>query len=113
MDLSVVAGKCRALFLTHIRVIPRTLEYLRVYFHEWAYMERQSQAETDGAFKRRVSDTLRTMSTAENKPREVRIIQFQPAFDWSLVWVNLQYVRLSYGARSAWCLVIHDIIPRM
>jgi len=72
--------------LPHIRVIPRSLEYLSIYLHEWAYMELQRQAETGRDFKRRVYDTLRTMSTLETKPRVVRIMQLQPAIDWSLVW---------------------------
>ena len=33
-----------------------------------------------------VFDTLRTMSTVQTKPREVRIMQLQSAIDWSLVW---------------------------
>jgi len=49
-------------------------------------MELQRQAETGRDFKRRVYDTLRTMSTLETKPRVVRIMQLQPAIDWSLVW---------------------------
>jgi hypothetical protein len=95
----------------HIRVIPRTLEYLCIYFHEWAYMESQRQAETSRTFKRRVYDTLQMMSIAESKPWEVRIMQLQPTIDWSLVWGNLRNVRLPEGARSAWYMVIHDIIP--
>ena len=93
LDLIDVAANCRALFLTrfwaqgerdgsltaewlniwallsprtnppHIRVIPRTLEYLRIYFHEWPYMKPQRQAETPREFKRRVYNTLQTMST--------------------------------------------------
>lgn len=63
----------------HIRVIPRTLEYLCIYFHEWACIELQRQAETQREFKRRVYNTLRNMSTAENKPREVRVMQLQQA----------------------------------
>ena len=51
------------------------------------------------------------MSTAETKPREVCIMQLQPAIDWSLVWGNLHNVILSYGVRSAWYLVIHGTIP--
>jgi len=96
----------------HIRVIPRTLEYLRIYFHEWAYMELQRQAETGRAFKRKVYDTLRTMSTAETKPRVVRIMHHQPAIDWSRVWGNLHNVISPDGAKSAWYLVIHHIIPK-
>ena len=82
-------------------MIPRILEYLRIYFHEWAYMEPERQA-----FKRSVYDTLRTASTVE-----VRVRQLQPSIDWSLVWDNLHNVILPDGARSAWYTVIHHIIP--
>jgi hypothetical protein len=54
---------------------------------------------------------LRTISTAGNRPREVRIMQLHPAIDWSLVWGNLHNVRLYDGARSAWYMVIHETIP--
>jgi hypothetical protein len=37
-------------------------------------------------------------------------MQLQPATDWSLVWGNLQNVRLTDGDRAAWYMVIH-IIP--
>jgi len=37
-------------------------------------MEPQRQAETERAFKLRVYDNLRTMCTAEAKPRDVRIV---------------------------------------
>ena len=63
------------------------------------------------AFKRRVYDTLRTTSTAENKQREIRNMQIQTNIDWSLVWGNLHNVRLSDGARTTWYMVVHDIIP--
>jgi hypothetical protein len=89
----------------HIRVIHRTLEYLCIYFHEWTYMEPQRKAETRRASKRRVHDTLQIMSP------EVRIMQLQPAIDWSPVWDHLHNLKLPDGARSAWYMVIHDIIP--
>ena len=94
-----------------MRVITQTLEYLRIYFHEWAYMEPQWQAETRRAFERKLCYTSRTMSTAESKSREVRIVQLQPATDCSLVWCLLQNVILPDGAWSAWYNAIHDIIP--
>jgi hypothetical protein len=50
-------------------------------------------------FTRRVYDTLQTISTAENKPREVRVMQLQPAIDWSIVWGNLHNVRFFDDAR--------------
>jgi hypothetical protein len=74
-------------------------------------MEPQRQAKTHRSFARRVYDTLRTISTAGNRPWEVRIVQLQPAIDWPIVWGNLHNVRIFYGARSAWYMVIHEIIP--
>jgi len=94
----------------HIRVIPRTLEYLCIYFHEWAYMEPQRQAETRRTSTRRVYDTLQILSPAETKPWEVRIMQLQPAIDWSLVWGNLHNAKLVDEGRSTWYLVTHVIL---
>jgi hypothetical protein len=96
-----------------MRAIPGTMAYLRTYFLEWAYMEPQRQGETYRSFTRQMYDTLRNISTAGNRPREVRIMQLQPAVDWSIVWGNLHTVRFFYRARSAWYMVIlvHDITP--
>ena len=96
----------------HIRAIPRTLEYLRIYLHEWEYMKPRRQAETGWASKPRVSNTLRTMSTAVMKARELYIMQHQPAIYWTLVLGNLCNVILPVGVRRTWCVVIHDIAPR-
>jgi hypothetical protein len=89
------------------------MEYLRTYFLEWAYMKPQRQAETHRAFTRRVYHTLRTtsISTAGNRPRELRIMQLQLAIDWSVVWGNLHNLSFFADVRSAWYMVIHDIIP--
>jgi hypothetical protein len=51
------------------------------------------------------------MSTAENKPWEVRIMQLQPAIEWPIVWGSLHQLRLSDGDMSPWYMVIQDIIP--
>jgi hypothetical protein len=66
---------------TRTRAIPVTVEYLRIYYLELAYMEPQRQAETNRSFTRRVYDTLTTISTAGNRPRGVRFVQLQPAID--------------------------------
>jgi hypothetical protein len=96
--------------LPHIRTIPGNMAYLRTYFLEWAHMEPHRQAETHRTFKRQVYDTLRTISTAGNRPREVRIMQLQPAIDWFVVWVNLHNLSV-FDDMSAWYIVVHGIIP--
>jgi len=53
---------------------------------------------------------LRTISTAETIPRVVRVMQLQPAIEWSTVWGNLHITWTSEGAKSAWYMVMHDLI---
>jgi hypothetical protein len=55
-------------------------------------------------FTRRNYDTLQTISTAGNRPREVRVMQLQPGIDWSIVWGNLHNVRflMTQGQRGTW-----------
>jgi len=38
-------------------------------------------------------------------------MQFKPRIDWATVWNNFYNTRTSEGARSAWYVVIHDILP--
>jgi len=38
-------------------------------------------------------------------------MQLQPGIDWARVWNSLQNTRNSEGARSAWYVVILDILP--
>jgi hypothetical protein len=38
-------------------------------------------------------------------------MQLQPAIDWSVVWGNLHNISFFDDARSAWYMVIHDLIP--
>jgi len=80
-------------------------------FSRMGLTEQHRQAETGRAFKRKLYDTWQTMSIAETKQREVRIVQLQPATDWSLEWGP------SPQRNNAWLrliniyMAIHDIIP--
>lgn len=38
-------------------------------------------------------------------------MQLRPDIECSRVWSNLRNTRTSDGARSAWCMVIHDLLP--
>jgi hypothetical protein len=95
----------------NIEAILRTLEFIRIYVFEWAYMTPRRQDESRRAFTRRVYATLRKMYTAECTPREVCIMQLQPRIDWATVWNNFYNTQTSEGAVSAWYVVIHDILP--
>ena len=58
-----------------------------------------------------IYETRRMMYTAECTQREVRVVLLQPGIEWVRVWNNLHNTRASEGAMSAWCMVVHDIIP--
>ena len=140
LELLDIEAKCRALFLTKMRDqgakertltaawlqrwdlrehqgnppnidrIPRKFEYLRIYALELAYLEPRKPEETLRTFKRRVHGTLRSMATEATPPREVRVMQIQPGNEWERVWKNLHIIPTSEGARSAWYMVIYDLI---
>jgi hypothetical protein len=86
----------------NLRVIPQMLVYLRIHALERAYIEPRRQDETLKAFKRRAYNTLRIISTAETIPRGVKVMQIQPAIEWSIVWRNLHITWTSEEAKSAW-----------
>jgi len=88
--------------------IPRTMGYLRMYVLDMAYTEPPSLAETPRTHKRRVYNTLDTMSMAENSPREMRVTKLRLFLDWVLVWKNLHTTWVSEGGNSVWYIVIHD-----
>jgi hypothetical protein len=129
LGLIDIVAKCRTIFLTRLRdqeegdqhapkdnppniqAIPRTLEFIRIYVFEWAYITRRRQDESRRAFARRVYITLRKMYTAECTARELRVMQLQPRIYWATVWNNFYNTRTSEGARPAWYVVIHDILP--
>jgi hypothetical protein len=95
----------------HVRRIPKTLEYLRIYALEIAYVESLRQNETHRAFKHRVYETLRTIFMAGNRSRDMRITQLQPTTDWARVWSNLHATWSSDVIKATWYTVIHDILP--
>jgi hypothetical protein len=95
----------------HVQRIPKSLEYLRIYALEMAYVEPQQQTEAPRAFRRRVYETLRTIQLATNKPRDVRIMLLYPTTDWDRVWSNLHSTRAADAIKANWFRMIHDILP--
>ena len=58
----------------NLRMLPQTLEYLRIYALERVYIEPRRQDETLKTFKRRTYNTLHIISTTETIPRVVRVM---------------------------------------
>ena len=80
-------------------------------FSRMGLTEQHRQAETCRAFKRKLYDTWQTMSNAETKQREVRIVQLQPAIDWSLVWGTSPQRNNAWLSLRSVYMAIHDVIP--
>jgi hypothetical protein len=95
----------------HVQRIPKTLEYLRIYALEIAYVHLPKQSETPKAFSQKVYRTLRTTAVVDNRPRDVRVTLLYPTTDWAMVWTNLHGTWASNGIKANWYTVIHDILP--
>jgi len=50
------------------------------------------------------------MNTAECTPRDVRVMQLRPGIEEARAWNNLNNKRTSKGARSAWYMVVHNVL---
>jgi len=140
MNLTDVVAQCRALFLTifwsqrygsgsvtaewlsvwvplppitnppHIRIIPSTWEYLSIYFHEWEIWNPRGRPNQGGLLNEEcLTPCEPCLLWWRNHGRCA--FQLQSAIDWSLVSGSLHNVILPNGGRSAWYMVIHDIIP--
>jgi hypothetical protein len=96
---------------THVQRIPKSLEYLRIYALEMAYIEPPQQSEAPRAFRARVYETLRTIQLATNKPRDVRITLHYPTTDWDRVWSNLHATWAANAIKVNWFRVMYDILP--
>jgi hypothetical protein len=94
----------------HIQSIPKSIEYLRIYPLEMAYVEPPQQSEAPRAF-RRMYEMLRTTQLAINKHRDVRITLLYPTTDWDRVWSKLRATWAADAIRAKWFRMIHDILP--
>jgi hypothetical protein len=90
---------------------PKSLEYLRIYALEMAYVKPPQQSEAPRAFRRRVYETLRAIQLATNSPRDVRIVLLYPTADWDRVWSNLHATWAADAIKANWFRVIYDTLP--
>jgi hypothetical protein len=90
---------------SHVRRIPKTPR-------NGLHTRRPSrQGETPRALRHRIYGTLRKISMAGNRHRDMRITQLQPTIDWTRVWKNLHATWSSDVVKAVCYTVIHDILP--
>ena len=95
----------------NIRRIPSTLEHLRTYAQDMAYIEPPKQGEHLQTYKKRVYWMLGKMAEAGNPPRIMRIRHLHPCADWARIWENLHACWTTEVVKANWYRVIHDILP--
>lgn len=91
--------------------IPKSLEYVRNFVKETAYIPGQCKTETTRAYKRRIYVTLRAYAIAESPPQKMRVESKWPNENWQQIWENLTQTPASETDKAEWYKVIHDIIP--
>ena len=94
-----------------LRKIPPSLDYLRTFAQELAYVDLRTQDENRRTYRRRIYWSLRQMAEAGNPPREMRIVLSHPEEDWGQLWVNLTQCWSTQAVKITWYKVIHDIFP--
>jgi len=95
----------------YIRHISPTLDYLRTYVQEMAYIDPYKLGEHPRTLLRREYWTLRGMAVAGNPPRVMRIMQLHPSADWERIWTNLHECWTTEAVKINWYVVIQDITP--
>jgi hypothetical protein len=95
----------------HPNFVPATMDYLRTYITDTAYVPVQTSSESPKAYKARIYTTLRALSIAMTPQMDIRIEKLWPHEDWKLIWKNLVETPTSEADIAVWYKVINDIIP--
>jgi len=94
-----------------LRRIPPSLDYLRTFVQELAYVDLRTRDENQRTFRRRIYWSLRQMAEAGNPPCEMRIVLLHPEADWGQLWDNLTQCWSTEAVKITWHKIIHDIFP--
>jgi hypothetical protein len=91
-------------------VIPESLECLRCFAMDSAYMGEQGTMEPKRAY-RRLYNILYNMNRRATDIREMRITKLWPTTDWTTVWKNIHCTHVHCTTKAAWYKAISDILP--
>jgi hypothetical protein len=91
--------------------IPQSLEYMRQYASDMAYVDPPNQGDGKKMYMQRIYGALQSMGVAGSTPMEMRIVMRYPTVEWDRVWINLHTTWTSDKNKALWFLVIHDLLP--
>ena len=95
----------------NIQDIPLSLEYLRCYALERAYMQTATSDQSISSVKKNMYRTLRFIRNAGSPPTTLRVKTIHPDIAWETVWKNISNSWTEESVRSTWYEVAHDLIP--
>jgi len=87
--------------------IPATMDYVKRFAVNSAYVAERRPAESMKVYKRRVYDTLHHISRMEKE----RVTTIWQITDWPSMCKNLAETTVTGEKKAAWYKVIHDILP--
>jgi endonuclease/exonuclease/phosphatase family metal-dependent hydrolase len=91
--------------------IPPNMEYIRIIIIDSAYIEEQGKEEKTRAYRRRMYNTMKSITSAKQENGTMRIQKYWPNYNWQTIWENLHMTPVTNNTKGVWYKVIHDIIP--
>jgi hypothetical protein len=76
-----------------------------------AYVAPVGYLENGKEFKKREMRGMRMMAEKARGPPQMRITDKHPAIQWANVWTNIHHPAMSDSIKSAWYVVMHEILP--
>jgi hypothetical protein len=95
----------------NVNGIPTSMEYLRIFATESAYIEQQGQRESVKAYKRHIYDTIHILLQETAEMADMHITRLWSNTDRENTWKILHTAPVPETTKGIWYRIIHDIIP--
>jgi len=94
-----------------IQLIPASIEYLRQFALDGAYITPQQENEISKAYKSRIYDTMITLLRQTPELPVMQISRLWVNTDWATVWSNRHGTPVPEAIKMDWYRAVHDIVP--
>jgi hypothetical protein len=92
--------------------LPATLEYLKAFQTESAYIPEKGKDETMIGYKKRLYNIMTILTGMSTDKLNMRIQTRWPTYDWKTIWHNLHTAPVNDTMKGEWYKIIHDLTPR-
>jgi hypothetical protein len=91
--------------------MPESMEYLRIFAMDTAYIPLWEPSESQKKYRCRVYKTMQVLLSTEPAPPLMRIEKQWPHVEWNVIWRNIHATPANEITKVTWYEVIQDIIP--